>query len=77
MIVIKKGYVPVRIAAAYAILGDKDRAFYWLEESYKHRETALVAADFHLSDLYANRVFDGLRTDPRYRDLARRIGLPP
>jgi len=34
----KQGYLAGNLAAVYAILGDKDRAFYWLEEEYKHHD---------------------------------------
>jgi eukaryotic-like serine/threonine-protein kinase len=73
----KKAYLPGVTAEAYAILGDNDRAFYWLEEAYRHHDTEWASTDSGLEGLRWNRVLDGLRADPRYRDLARRIGLPP
>ncbi len=77
MILTKKAYAPVNISETYAILGDKNRAFYWLEDAYKHRDTAWLALDIPLDCLYAEPALDSLRSDTRYRDLARRIGLPP
>jgi tetratricopeptide (TPR) repeat protein len=55
-------------AAVYAGLGDKDQAFAWLEKGFQARSATLV---FVVSDL----TFDPLRSDPRYTDLLRRMGL--
>jgi tetratricopeptide (TPR) repeat protein len=60
----------VQIAGAYARLGEKDRAFEWLEKAYAEHAGGLV----HLKE---GGVFDNLRTDPRFAGLLRRIGLPP
>lgn len=64
---------PGKLATAlpyiYAILGDRDRAFYWLEEAYRARVSELVFIS-HVPDC------DGLRGDPRFEDLLRRIGFP-
>jgi serine/threonine protein kinase/tetratricopeptide (TPR) repeat protein len=65
----KNEYVPsVDIAAIYAGLGEKDRAFHWLEAAYQShgREIAYIKSD---------RRLDNLRSDPRYADLLHRIGL--
>jgi TolB-like protein/DNA-binding winged helix-turn-helix (wHTH) protein/Tfp pilus assembly protein PilF len=55
------------IAVIYAALGDSDRAMNWLERGYEGR--------FNPSVLLRPG-FDPLRPDPRFQDLARRIGLP-
>jgi TolB-like protein/DNA-binding winged helix-turn-helix (wHTH) protein/Tfp pilus assembly protein PilF len=60
---------PWLAAVIYAQLGDKDRAFAWLEKAYEGREHDLVFAG-------AWPVFDTLRADPRYANLLRRVGLP-
>jgi serine/threonine-protein kinase len=60
----------VQIAGAYARLGEKDLAFDWLEKAYAQHANALV----HVRE---DVTFDSLRTDPRFADLLRRIGLPP
>jgi tetratricopeptide (TPR) repeat protein len=73
----KQAYIPGNVAGLYAIVGDKDRAFYWLEEEYKNHDTLWSATDIGLEDINATPLFDSLRSDPRYKDLLRRIGLPP
>ncbi|MGI8813026.1 MAG: tetratricopeptide repeat protein, partial [Pyrinomonadaceae bacterium] len=57
------------IAVTYARLGDKDRAFQWLEKSF-------VAHEEDLTGIKTESAFDGLSLDPRFQDLLRRIGLP-
>ena len=57
------------VAGIYAVLGDKDRAFEWLEKSF-----AIHADD--LINLKIEPAFDGLSADPRFQDLLRRVGLP-
>ncbi len=58
------------IAQVYVGLDDKDRAFEWLEKAYQRRSRALVGLKIH-------RIYDPLRSDPRFTDLVRRIGFPP
>ncbi|MGA9883777.1 MAG: protein kinase [Candidatus Acidiferrales bacterium] len=65
----KTAYDPVDAAAYYALLGDKNDAFVWLEKAYELHESALES-------LNADPDFDSLRSDPRYADLVRRIGFP-
>ncbi len=52
----------------YAGLGDKERAFELLEETYENRE-------FPIAILNVAEILGGLRDDPRFADLLRRIGL--
>ena len=58
------------IALIYTGLGDKDRAFAWLEQAYRERS-------FSLPWVSIEPIFASLWGDPRYEDLIRRIGLPP
>lgn len=57
------------MAVFYAGLNDADTAFRWLEKSYRDRETQMpfLKQDHRLAPL---------RTDPRFRELLRRVGLP-
>jgi TolB-like protein/DNA-binding winged helix-turn-helix (wHTH) protein len=73
----KHWYVPLNLAQTYAALGDKDRAFYWLEEAFQHHDILAASPGIELLDLNADRRFDSLRSDPRFTDLLRRVGLPP
>jgi serine/threonine-protein kinase len=59
----------VNIAEIHARLGEKDQAFEWLEKAYADHSDGLVRLKEEIG-------FDNLRSDPRYADLARRIGLP-
>jgi eukaryotic-like serine/threonine-protein kinase len=67
----KTSYVsPYMIATIYAGLGEKDRAFEFLEKAYRERSSDI--SYFIIADLR----IDNLRSDPRYADLLRRMGLP-
>jgi TolB-like protein len=67
----KSGYVsPYGIAMAYAELGEKDHAFEWLNAAYQEHDVGLIA-------LRTDFAMDSLRSDPRYAELVRKIGLPP
>jgi serine/threonine protein kinase/tetratricopeptide (TPR) repeat protein len=61
-------YEPYGVAINYLGLGDKDKAFFWLEKAYAQRDIQLIG----LKDPR----FDSVRSDPRYADLLRRIGFP-
>ncbi len=66
----KHGYVdPYHIALVYIGLDDKNHAFKWLDKAYSERSREVIY-------LKANPVCDPLRSDPRYADLLRRVGLP-
>jgi TolB-like protein/DNA-binding winged helix-turn-helix (wHTH) protein/Tfp pilus assembly protein PilF len=68
---LKKGSKPgyshaSEIAVVYAALGDKDQAMIWLEKGYEERFNPGVLL---------RPGFDPLRSDPRFQNLLRRIGL--
>jgi hypothetical protein len=65
-----KSFVPAfYFALVYAALEDKDQAFMWLEKGYDER-----FARFAYLKLEA--LWDPLRSDERFRDLVRRVGIP-
>ena len=67
----RREYVdPYSIAEVYAGLGEKDRAFECLEQAYSEHSTAMVW-------LKADPFWGKIRSDPRYEDLLRRVGLTP
>jgi TolB-like protein/DNA-binding winged helix-turn-helix (wHTH) protein/Tfp pilus assembly protein PilF len=55
------------IAVIYAALGDSDHAMNWLEKGFEERFNPGVLS---------RTGFDPLRSDPRFRNLVRLIGLP-
>ena len=57
------------MARIYAIRGQKDKAFEFLEKAYSDK------AFFLPGNLKSDLVLDSLREDPRYESLLRRIGL--
>jgi len=57
------------VGAVYAGLGDRDRAFESLERGYEERSGSMAY-------LKVDPFWDDLRSDKRYADLLRRIGLP-
>jgi tetratricopeptide (TPR) repeat protein len=61
---------PYMIGAIYSGLGQRERAFEFLEKAYEERSPDI--AYFVRVDLR----MDPLRSDPRFRDLLRRVGLP-
>ncbi|MFL6213878.1 MAG: winged helix-turn-helix domain-containing protein [Blastocatellia bacterium] len=66
----KKQYVPnTFFAFVYAALGEKEQAFKYLESAYREH-------DINLLQLKGLRL-EPLRTDPRFTDLLRRVGLSP
>jgi len=56
------------IVWAYVGTGNKDQAFAYLEKAYLQHSSTLIS-------LKVEPGFDPLRSDPRYQDLLRRVGL--
>ena len=66
----RQGYIsPVAFATNYALLNDKDKAFKWLEKAFEEHTPGML-------DLDLDPDYDNLRSDPRFRDLVRRMNLP-
>jgi hypothetical protein len=66
----KTGYASAyQIAILYADLGDKNEAFRWLNTAYQERDT-------YLYGLRTEFLLDPLRSDPRFAELVRKVGLP-
>ncbi|MCA1620293.1 MAG: tetratricopeptide repeat protein [Acidobacteria bacterium] len=60
---------PLNIAVLYSRVGDKDRTLEWLGKSAEERAGTLVY-------LKVDQRWDFVRSDPRFADLMRRVGLP-
>jgi serine/threonine protein kinase/Tol biopolymer transport system component/tetratricopeptide (TPR) repeat protein len=61
---------PYNIAVIYVGLGERDEALQWLEKAYLEHSDDLIY-------LKVDPIFDPLRSDPRFKDLLRRVGLAP
>ena len=65
----ESGYVPAgAFVNAYLGLGDNEEAFAWLEQAYREHSNILMF-------LKTYPYFDPVRSDPRFQDLVRRVGL--
>ncbi len=65
----KDGYVsPYYFSIVYLGLADKDKTFLWLEKAFQDRSAALIW-------LNVEPAFDPLRSDPRFKDLLKRMDL--
>lgn len=64
-----RGDAAVQLASVYTALGQKKQAFASLEEAYQYRSGSLIL-------LNSAPEYQSLRLDPRFSDLARRVGLP-
>ena len=58
------------IAEIYSVLGEKDKAFQWLEKAFEQRHSWTPW-------IRVNPSFAPLRGDPRFKDLLRRMNLTP
>lgn len=66
----KEKYVPsFEVAKAFVAIDDHDTAFRYLEKSYRERESQLPF-------LNVTTPLEPLYSDPRFRDLCRRMSLP-
>jgi len=60
---------PVQVAQVYADLGDNDQAFQWLNTAYQDHDWLLIGLNTDVR-------LDPVRSDPRFQDLVRKVGLP-
>ena len=60
---------PYSIAEIYSALGQTEKAFEWLNKAYDLHDMQMVS-------LLTNPTLDRLRSDTRFADLVRRVGLP-
>jgi serine/threonine-protein kinase len=60
--------LPYAIALIYTGLGDREKAFHWLKRAYEYR-------DEELTHIAVDPPLDPLRSDPRFQDIVRRMGL--
>src|SRR5437667_8828515 len=58
-----------QIAEVYAVRGEKDKAFEWLQISFDNHDTGTLT-------LLVDPLLRGLRDDPRYKTLLAKLGLP-
>ncbi len=66
----KTRYVtPAALVNVYIGLDDKDQAFVWLEKAFQERSN-------YVAYLKVFPILDPLRSDPRFAELVRRVGLP-
>jgi len=72
----KQAFLPGNIAEFYVSLGEEERAMHWLELAYTQHRVQMAATDLQLQFLDVEFRVDPLRSDPRFQDLVRRIGLP-
>jgi len=64
------GYVSAfDMAVIYTGAGDKEKALQWLQKAFEERSSFLIYSRWEPR-------LDPLRSDPRFQDLLRRIGLP-
>jgi TolB-like protein len=58
-----------QIAEVYAVRGEKDKAFEWLQISFDNHDPGTLT-------LLIDPLLRGLRDDPRYKNLLAKLGLP-
>lgn len=56
------------LAILYVRLGDKEKALQALEQAYQERQ-------LHMTEIGIEPAFDGLRSEPRFQELLRRVAV--
>ena len=64
-----RGQLDYQIAEVYAVRGETDKAFEWLEIAYNNHDTGTLS-------LLIDPLLRGLHGDPRYKSLLAKLGLP-
>jgi TolB-like protein/DNA-binding winged helix-turn-helix (wHTH) protein/Flp pilus assembly protein TadD len=64
----KQPFDPSVLAVANLCVGDKERAFAWLEKAYAQHSNAMTT-------LRVEPVYDPMRSDPRFQEVLRKVGL--
>jgi len=62
-------YSLYHVAALYAELGEKEKSLEWLQKAFEERPYGLIF-------LKIDPAFDNIRSDPRFVELMKRVGLP-
>jgi tetratricopeptide (TPR) repeat protein len=66
----KRKYIPpYKLAGPYARVGDKERMYEWLQKAYDDRSLKLVF-------LKVEPAFEPYRSEPRFQELMRKVGIP-
>ena len=66
----KQRYVPrIMMVYIYGVLGENDRAFAWLEKALTEHESSMPSLKTFIA-------WDPIRSDPRFKEMVRRVGLP-
>ena len=58
-----------QIAEVYAVRGEKDKAFEWLQIAFDNHDAGMLG-------LLVDPLLRGLRDDARYKNLLAKVGLP-
>jgi TolB-like protein/Tfp pilus assembly protein PilF/pimeloyl-ACP methyl ester carboxylesterase/predicted Ser/Thr protein kinase len=66
----KEYFTPIAIAILYFVLGEIDEGFKWVEKAYEEH-------DHYLPQIRVGPLFDGIRSDPRYLAILKKINLEP
>jgi len=64
-----RGGFAYQIAEVYALRGEKDKAFEWLQTAFDDRDAGMLG-------LLVDPLLRGLRDDARYKNLLVKVGLP-
>ena len=66
----KGGFVPpLTMAGVYAVLGDREQMYQWLDKGIEARSPGMLRLD-------VREVFDPYRSEPRFRKIVAQAGLP-